>query len=292
MAEPITRRVLNRLKGPSGTPLPRSPIYSDATEKIYPALAIHADRYLKALGAPDLTPFEMRVFSQSGEDGVIAEVLSRIGTENRWFVEFGIGTGHQGNCVLLADVYGWSGLFCEPDDSTFPQLQRKYLYNPNVQTDRTAITPDNIEDVFDGHGVPLELDVLSIDVDTVDYWIWKALNKFRPRLVVVEYNSSLSPHEALVFPNDSTVRWDETRFYGSSLGAFIHLAAEKGYQLVHTEMNGVNAFFVRDDCAAAVAVSSPPTRSANFGLTGGEMPPDTLNRSWITLNIKGPSEAT
>jgi hypothetical protein len=283
MAQSLTRRLLNRLLGPSSPP-PHPGVYLDATEKIYPALGVHAARYLNALGAQDLTPFEMRVFSQSGEDGVIAEVLSRIGTTNRWFVEFGIGTGHQGNCVLLADAYGWSGLFCEPDDKTFPKLQRKYLYNPNIRTDSEAITPDNIEDVFDRHGVPLELDVLSIDVDTVDYWIWRALEKYRPRLVVVEYNSSLSPHEALVFPNDSSTRWDETRFYGSSLGAFIQLAGEKHYQLVHTEMNGVNAFFVRDDLAAAVGVTSPPLRSMNFGLTGGQMPADPLNRSWINLN--------
>ncbi|HVA06288.1 MAG TPA: hypothetical protein VNG12_06040 [Acidimicrobiales bacterium] len=186
--------------------------------------------------------------------------------------------------MLLADAYGWSGLFCEPDDDTFPKLRRKYLHNPNVATDQQANSPGNIEEVFDRHGVPLELVVLSIDVDTIDYWIWRALNNYRHRLVVVEYNSSLNPDDALVYPEDTSARWDETRFYGSSLGAFRQLAQEKHYELVHTEMNGVNSFFVRDDLAPLVGVKSPPVRSPNFGFTGGEMPPDPLNRSWVDLS--------
>jgi hypothetical protein len=284
MAHPLGKKIVYRLAGPAA-PMLRRFLYVDATQRIYPALAIHSDRYREALGAQDLTSFEMRVFSQSGEDGVIAEILSRIGITNKWFVEFGIGTGHQGNCVLLADVYGWNGLFCEPDAGNFSKLQRKYLHNPNIQTEHVAITPANIEEVFDRRGVPEELDVLSIDVDTIDYWIWKALNKYRPRLLVVEYNGSLNLDQRLAYPEDTSARWDEaTRFYGSSLGAFRQLAEEKNYQLVHTEMNGVNAFFVPDDLASLVGVPLPPMRSANFGLTGGEMPPDSLKRSWVTID--------
>jgi hypothetical protein len=143
--------------------------------------------------------------------------------------------------------------------------QHLVITHRRVRTDPTAVTPRNIEEVFARHGVPEELDVLSIDVDTIDYWIWAALGHYRPRLVVVEYNASLSHEEALVFPNDETARWDETSYYGSSLGAFRQLAAVKGYQLVHTEMSGTNAFFVRSDLSDLVDVSDPPMRSTNFG---------------------------
>jgi len=153
---------------------------------------------------------------------------------SRWFVEFGIGTGHQGNCVLLADIYAWNGLFCEPDVSSFPKLAAKYDKNPQVHTDDHAVTPNNVEEIFERHGVPKEFDVLSIDVDTIDYWIWDAITRYRPRLVIVEYNSSLSSERAEVFPRDECARFDGTAFYGSSLGAYRYLAHRKGYQLVHT----------------------------------------------------------
>jgi hypothetical protein len=34
-----------------------------------------------------------QVYSQNNEDGIIAEIFRRIGTENRTFVEFGVGDG-------------------------------------------------------------------------------------------------------------------------------------------------------------------------------------------------------
>lgn len=277
---PILNRARRLVAGSHPAPRPASGTDHIVTQ-VLSGLARHRDRYAESLGAPDLTPYELRVFSQNGEDGVIGEILRRIGVTNRWFVEFGIGTGHQGNAVLLADAYAWSGLFCEPDASAFPALARKYSSNPLVAAEQVSISPANVEEVFERHGVPLELDLLSIDVDTIDYWIWGALTTYRPRLVVVEYNSTLDMDRVQVFPNDAGHRWDETVFYGSSLGAFISLGRSKGYQLVHTEMNGVNAFFVRGDLADAVGVKSPPKRRPNFGLVGAEMPPDPHQRKWI-----------
>ena len=60
------------------------------------------------------------------QDGVLAEIFHRIGTESMFFVEFGVGGGREGNSVLLADVYAWGGLFIEGSDS-FAELEYKYL---------------------------------------------------------------------------------------------------------------------------------------------------------------------
>src|SRR5665213_4359700 len=59
----------------------------------------------------DLSPYELRVFSQNGEDGVLDEILRRTGVATRTFVEFGAGPGIEGTCIYLADVCGWSGRF-------------------------------------------------------------------------------------------------------------------------------------------------------------------------------------
>jgi hypothetical protein len=222
---------------------------------IYLALAELSARHRAAgaghAGAGDgrLDPFELRVFSQNGEDGVLAEILARIGVGERHFVEFGVETGVEANCVFLADVLGWSGLFLEGDAQLHAALERKYRGNDRVRTIAAVVTPENLESLLGAAGTPSEPDVMSIDVDGHDYWIWASLERYRPRVVVIEYNSALDPGRRLVQPADTDAGWDGTDFFGASLGALRDLADSKGYALVHTELCGVNAFFVRRDLA-------------------------------------------
>jgi glycosyltransferase involved in cell wall biosynthesis len=238
-------------------------------------------------GGLALTPFELRVFSQNGEDGVLAEILRRTGVSERFFVEFGVESGREGNCVYLADVAGWRGLFMEADDDLYRSLDRKYAAQPAVRTIMAQVAPENVEDLFRRAGVPAEPDVLSIDVDGQDYWIWRAISSFRPRVVVVEYNSALDPRRRLVQPYELSAGWQGTDYFGASLGALQALADSKGYRLVHAELSGVNAFFVRADLAADafpdpadVALRGVP----NYFQTGYSHPPDTSGGPYIDLD--------
>lgn len=217
-----------------------------------------------------LTPYEHRVFSQNGEDGVLAELLRRVGVPSRWFVEFGIETGLEGNCVFLADVMGWSGLFIEPRKDAFEALARKYSANHLVHTCCALVRPENVEQLFAHAGVPLEPDVLSIDVDGNDYWIWQALTTYSPRIVVIEYNAQWPLLGRWVQPYDPMRTWQGTDNYGASLGALRSLGEDKGYRLVHTELTGNNAFFVRADLKAVLpALEVVPLRAPNHFLAGG-----------------------
>ncbi len=77
-------------------------------------------------GLHDLALFELRVFSQNGEDGVIAEISRRAGAPGRFFVEIGAGDRIECNCAALAELAGWQGLFIEASDVETASLQRKY----------------------------------------------------------------------------------------------------------------------------------------------------------------------
>ena len=235
-----------------------------------------------------LTPFELRVFSQNGEDGVLAEILRRAGASERFFVEFGVESGREGNCVFLADVAGWRGLFMEAQEDMYGMLERKYAGQLAVQTKMAQVTPENVEELFRQAGVPTELDVLSIDVDGQDYWIWRAIASFRPRVVLIEYNSALDPRRRLVQPYERGAGWEGTDYFGASLGALRALADSKGYRLVHTELSGVNAFFVRADLApnafpdpADVALRGVP----NYFQSGHHHPPAVSGRSYVDLDV-------
>ena len=124
---------------------------------------------------------------------MLAEILRRIGADSRFFVEFGVESGREGNCVYLADVAGWDGLFMEAGDRMYRALERKYAAQDRVRTICAMVSAENIEQLLAQAGAPQQPDLLSIDVDGQDYWIWEAIDSYRPRIVVVEYNSSLDP---------------------------------------------------------------------------------------------------
>jgi hypothetical protein len=230
----------------------------------------------------DLTAFELRVFSQNGEDGVLAEILRRTGAPGRYFVEFGAGDGVENNCAALADVLGWEGLFMDAGDVQFERLAFRYAANPRVRTAKELVTPETIDAVLDAYGVPEEPDVMSIDVDGSDYWIWEALKR-RPRVVVIEYNSALQPGRRLVQPRN-TGAWRETDFYGASIDALEALGAIKGYRLVHCELTGNNAFFVRTDAPGDFPASADvPRRRTNFSLRGIRHVHDPDARTYVDL---------
>ena len=151
-----------------------------------------------------LGQFELRAFSQNGEDGIVAEILRRCDALDGYFVEFGAQQGVENNCAALADLLGWRGLFIEGGERDHAVLERKYRPNDRVATRWALVTPDNVETLFTDAGVPGEFDLLSIDVDGEDYWIWEAIEAHRPRVVVIEYNSGLEPGRRLVQPRG---RW-------------------------------------------------------------------------------------
>jgi hypothetical protein len=231
----------------------------------------------------DLSRFELRVFSQNGEDGVLVEILNRIGVEHRYFVEFGIQEGVEGNCVLLADVLGWAGLFLEADPEFFAGVSRKYAGTP-VDVRQEMVTAERVEAIFASAGVPSDLDVLSIDIDGNDVYVWEALTTHRPRVVVIEYNSGIRGEGPLAQPHDPDRSWDGGSAWGSSLAALEAVGRRKGYSLVHTDLSGVNAFFVRDDLVAAVGVDRVPRRTQNYGLTGITQAPSDPPGGWATLS--------
>jgi hypothetical protein len=276
MAGPL-ERTLNRLRAvPLTTTIQRALTHSDRSRGVYPALRELAARYGET---PDLTAFELRVFSQNGEDGVLAELLRRAGAGGGGFVEFGSGDGGECNTAFLAVVLGWPGVYIEPDPAAFAALERRHRANPRVRTVNAAVTAENVEALFEQAGVPAEPDVLSIDVDGNDYWIWRALERFRPRIVVIEYNGALDLLEERVAPYDAERRWDHSAGYGASLAALERLGAQKGYRLAHTELAGVNAFFVREDLGAELP-EAVPRRAVNQALLGLEHPPPRREPDW------------
>lgn len=186
-----------------------------------------------------------KVFSQNQEDGMIAEVFRRIGTASRSFIEFGIEDGLECNSTFLL-LQGWSGAWIEGSADSADCARRAFASYP-VQVLNQIVTATNADALITELAGNQQLDFLSIDTDTLDYWLWQAIKTVKPRLVVIEYNATWPPSVRKTVANDPNMVWDGTNFMGASLGALEALGREKGYSLVGCSLAGVNAFFVRDD---------------------------------------------
>ncbi|MDY7049073.1 MAG: hypothetical protein RPG89_10770 [Microcystis panniformis WG22] len=199
-----------------------------------------------------LNRYEFKVFSQAGEDGIISEIFNRIGTTNKFFVEFGVGNGLENNSAYLL-VKGWQGYWIEGSERFCKSIRQSFedlIAKQQLTLKNTFITAANIEDLFREGNVPTELDLLSIDIDGNDYWIWQAITNYRPRVVILEYNAIYPPESSWVMQYNPSHQWKYNSHVGSSLKALEKLGHEKGYKLVACNFSGVNAFFVREDLLA------------------------------------------
>jgi hypothetical protein len=218
---------------------------------------------------PDLTPYEMRVYSQNGEDGVLLEILRRIGSDSRRFLEIGAQAA-EANCIALAVLLGWEGTVVEADPARAEDFRRTHGVHKRVAVSESFVTRDNVNELANGGPV----DVFSLDIDGNDYWVWQALDRIAPRVVIVEYNAKLDPQRALVQPYDPRWVWQGDDAFGASRGAMVQLGTAKGYRLVHAETAGVNLFFVRADVAGDHFLSPDEVavRAPNYYLVAATHP--------------------
>lgn len=204
-----------------------------------------------------LNDFEAAVYSQNGEDGILLHLFSLIGCHDHRFVEFGVGDGVQCNTANLSLNFGWRGLLMEADSAELQKAQRFYrrMLGPEgqVKIREARVTAENINSLLAQEDIQGELDLLSIDIDGNDYWVWQAISSIQPRIVVIEYNASFGPHRAIVTEYSESFAARSLHhsgfYHGASLAALNKLAGDKGYLLAGCESAGVDAFFVRKDVA-------------------------------------------
>jgi hypothetical protein len=192
-----------------------------------------------------------RAFSQHGEDGMIAEIFRRIGAPTKTFLEIGVGDGMENNSVYLLRT-GWRGWWCEGGAPELNEIRANFsteLTDGRLTLLAGMLAPSDVAAVLSAAGVPVEPDLLSLDVDQHTWRFWAALPTLRPRVVVIEYNAIFRPPAEWIAPEDAPP-WDGSVVNGASLSAFERLGRERGYALVGCDLTGTNAFFVRADLTA------------------------------------------
>ncbi len=208
-----------------------------------------------------LDEVEFQVFSQRGEDGIIQYIISKIEIPNKIFIEFGVETYTESNTRYLLINNNWSGLVLDGSEKNINFIKKDFIYwKYDIVAKQTFITKDNINQLISDYTKTEDIGLLSVDIDGNDYWIWDEINVIKPRIVICEYNSAFGYTKKLTVPYKSDFVRGKAHFselyFGASLGAFCHLAEQKGYDFIGTTSAGINAYFVRKDLSSPFKIYS------------------------------------
>lgn len=249
----------------------------------------------------DLEAAEHIVFSQFGEDGVVEKIFEIIEPGPKFAVEFGAHNGiKNSNMRNLVVNHGWGSFQIEGDPVRAKQLAKNYKDYPSATTLNAWVWPGNIEILFEEGGVPRDLDFLVIDIDSNDYYVWRALHDFRPKVVMIETNMFFPPPELMVIDYHPMNYWDRTYYVGASMQSMVNLGKEKGYELLYQMTAGPNVFFVakeylhlfgvKDNSPEAIYRVRPESvmnrKMVKWGRDGVPWPRDKSTLTWEKLVIK------
>jgi hypothetical protein len=185
-----------------------------------------------------LTDFGYSRYSQYGEDGIIEKIFDCIGTASRVCVEVGAWDGYHLSNTANLWTRSWRGVLIECDDEKFERLRKNTAsYDCICIKELVGRGEHSLESILRRHGVGDTFDLLSIDVDGEDYYIFESLRQLRPRVVIVEYNPTIPAQVDLyAAPNN---------YFGCSVAALARLGCERGYRLA--ALTDTNAFFVVEE---------------------------------------------
>ncbi len=209
---------------------------------------------MNAMKSPAISSFAKSIYSQNGEDGIIAELLARIESQiplDKWCVEFGALDGIKySNTYNLIIGKGYRAVLIEGDKKKFRKLCENIPQENVIKLCRfvTLEGSSTLEKILRGTSIPIEFDFLSIDIDGCDYHIFSSLNEYQPKIVCIEYNPNIPNEIEFVQSPDFSVK------QGSSAKSTILLAKSKGYFLAACTAS--NLIFVRNEFRTSVEEST------------------------------------
>jgi hypothetical protein len=241
---PVARQIVQRLRAQH--------------DELLLAIGRLESHVLAANTKPDkLEDIEFRVFSQFGEDGILQHLIRNIGPHPDSFVEIGTGDYRESNTRFLVQNNNWRGLVIDGGESHLKfVLGTGMAWRHDVEPVSAFVTRENVNALIKDNGYEGDIGVLSIDVDGNDYHLWEAVDVVNPAIVVIEYNALFGATATISVPYDPAFVNSEAHYsqlyFGASLGAFVHLAHQRGYRFIGCSSNGANSFFVRDDIAGSL----------------------------------------
>ncbi len=195
-----------------------------------------------------LKGFKFNYFSQNGEDGIIEEIFRRLDINSGWIVEFG---AWDGKCTsntfhLLESKKPFSAVYIEGDKNRYQDLLQTAKGYPIIPVN-SYVAPDgenSLDLILNKTPIPKNFELLSVDVDGIDYHLWKSLKNYTPKIVIIETDMGIPI-------GVKQIHSYKHRY--TSYTSMVGLGNEKGYTCV---CNVGNLFFVRNDLFSKLEVQA------------------------------------
>lgn len=214
-----------------------------------------ASRQARSIELAHPASWEFSGFSQNGEDGIIDVLRSQLKSQNRYCIEIGSADGIENNSAWLIFTAQYSGLLIDGNPALVKRAQRTVMrHSTGAQYRNLFVNNGEAIQQIKSIAWHTDPDLLSMDIDGNDYHIASALlsTGFRPKIVVVEYNSVFGPNRSVTIPYQENFVFRKAHpshlYYGVSICAWKRLFASHNYQFITTDSKGVNAFFVDPAC--------------------------------------------
>jgi hypothetical protein len=238
------------------------------------------------MSARSILNHRRKYYSEFGEDGLLLYIIKRIEevtSLDKFFVEFGAWDGKHGSNTFIFAEAGYRGIFIEADPEKFLRLKENMAAFPSVSPVCRLVQAkgnDSLENILKEYSAPNNFDILSIDIDGDDYWVWKGLTSFRPKVVVIELNYKYKPAVRRINQTGEPFIYGIT---GTSITSMNELAKEKGYKLIANI--GCNAVFV-DAIYYDLFHSKPVTEFELFTYEGFKLKNLSIQESYRFISEK------
>lgn len=208
---------------------------------------------------------EVRVFSQWGEDGIIDFLLQSLNISKPRILEIGAGDFSECNSRFTLQYRNCSAYLVDSNSDLQNGLTSALQpWKSTSHAETTFVTPNNIQEIFyRAHAFMGGVDILSIDIDSNDYWVAQKIPFDDIKVAIVEYNPNFGANQSLTIPeNENRSRFDihpSGLIFGASLRAWIDFMTIKGFTFVGSNRIGNNAFFIKSNLASMVHINLPNT---------------------------------
>ncbi len=210
----------------------------------------------------NLSDADYKVFSQTGEDGIIDYLLYSLNIKVPKFVEIGVGDYRESNTRYIFQKNCSKGLIVDKNKNLKKKVSKIVkLWKGDLTIIETAITSENILHILNSNNFDNNLDVFSLDIDGIDYWILEVLPEKLSKILVLEYNPTFGPNLEITIPNLND--FDRKKYhyshlcFGVSLKALVTLMNKKKYVFVGTNIACFNAFFVLESEVKKLSLNLP-----------------------------------
>lgn len=198
----------------------------------------------------DLTEIDTKIFSQNGEDGIIDFLITKLKLTKKNFVEIGVENYRESNTRYLYNKYHPKGLIIDCIENMEEKVKPFVnLWKGDLRIANKQINSDNILTLLNER-CDYEIDIFSLDIDSIDYWIIDKLPKNVSKIFVAEYNPVFGSDLEVTVPNIKGFNRTQYHYsnlcYGMSLRALINKMKTKGYYFVGVNLQKINAFFISD----------------------------------------------